>query len=378
MEIKIKKKNQQNYYCEFCDYLTSRKCNMENHLLTRKHFLEKNGKQICLKNKQNYAEKFDDELCSQDLLNDNNLGDDVSHVEKNGKEIKQIKQKQAQTPSNALIFEKKTSTETVSDVYTNSSHICPQCNKNYTSYSGLWKHRKICKEKLEKDEEKEKVIETDINDDINKYKNITSSELVDLIKYIIKENNDFKKEIISSITNINTHNNNNSHNKTFNLNLYLNETCKDAMNIDEFVSSIKVNIEDLEHTGRRGYVEGISNIFIKNLNNIENHLRPLHCSDAKREIFYIKDNNEWIKEKDDKPILTNAIKTIAHENIKQIKAWKELHPGCTLSDSKKNNTYLKILSNSMCGVSDEESLSNIRKIISNISKGSVINKQLIM
>ena len=157
--------------------------------------------------------------------------------------------------------------------------------------------------------------------------------MVDQSKQMIE----LAKNAGNNVTNNNTTNNN----QRFNLNFFLNETCKNAMNIEDFVSSIKVNLEDLEHTGRRGYVEGISNIFIKNLNNIEEHLRPLHCSDAKREVLYIKNNDEWIKETEEKPILTNAIKTIANENIKQISVWKQLHPGCTMSDSKKKYDIFK-------------------------------------
>ena len=114
------------------------------------------------------------------------------------------------------------------------------------------------------------------------------------------------------------------------------------MNITDFVSSIKLNLDDLENTGRCGYVEGISNIIIKNLNNLEQHMRPLHCSDPKREILYIKDNNEWLKEIENKPILTKAIKTIANENIKQITKWKNNYNNCTDSNSINNDLYLKV------------------------------------
>jgi hypothetical protein len=169
---------------------------------------------------------------------------------------------------------------------------------------------------------------------------------------------------------------NNVTNKTFNLNLYLNETCEDAMNISEFVKTINLNLEDLENTGREGYIEGISNIIFKNLNNLEDHFRPLHCSDSKREILYIKDNNEWTKECYNKPILTKAIKVIANENIKQIKTWREKNPDCTNADSKKNNLYLKIVSNSMNGLTEEEGNKNINKIISNLAKQTNIAKSL--
>jgi hypothetical protein len=112
------------------------------------------------------------------------------------------------------------------------------------------------------------------------------------------------------------------------------------MNITDFVNNIKLELDDLENTGRIGYVEGISNIVIKNLNKIEQHLRPLHCSDSKREILYIKENNEWTKETENKPILTTAIKTIANENIKQISKWKDNYPDCIKYNSKKNDLYL--------------------------------------
>jgi hypothetical protein len=172
----------------------------------------------------------------------------------------------------------------------------------------------------------------------------------------------------------NSHNTTNNDNKTFNLNFFLNETCKDALNIQEFVSSIKVNLDDLENTGRQGYIQGITNIFLKNLNNLEKNERPIHCSDVKREVLYIKDDNQWIKETDQKPILTKAIKTIANENIKKIKHWKEMNPDCTDSDSKKNNLYLKIVSNSMNGLTEEESNKNMNKIISNVAKEVIIDK----
>jgi hypothetical protein len=182
----------------------------------------------------------------------------------------------------------------------------------------------------------------------------------------------------SNITNNNSHNTNTTNttniDKNFNLNFFLNETCKNAMNITDFVSSIQMNFDDLEHTGRTGYIEGISNIILKNLNKLENNMRPLHCSDFKREVLYIKDNNEWTKETENKPILTNAIKIIANENIKQITKWRDNYPDCTKSDSKKNDLYLKIVSNSMNGLTKEESEKNINRIISNVAKNVVIEK----
>jgi hypothetical protein len=201
---------------------------------------------------------------------------------------------------------------------------------------------------------------------------------------LMKENSEMRNMMMgviktgTHITNNNNNNNNtntNSHNKTFNLNFFLNETCKDALNINDFVSSIKVSLSDLENTGRQGYVEGVSNIILKNLNNLEQYQRPIHCSDFKREVIYIKDNDKWEKEGEEKPLLTKAIKVIANENIKKIMEWKETNPDCTNSESKKNNLYLKIVSNSMNGSNKEEGTKNITKIISNVAKETIIQKE---
>ena len=238
------------------------------------------------------------------------------------------------------------------------------CGKMFQSNSGLWKHRKKCDCK---EEEKQSIcLENNDNE-------LTDREIIKALLKIVQNGNNINNNI-NNINN-NSYNTTNIENKTFNLNFFLNETCKDAMNISEFVSSIKVTLSDLENTGKQGYVEGISNIIVKHLNNLEQHFRPLHCSDFKREVFYIKENNEWLKENQEKPILTKAIKVIANENIKQIKQWREKYPDCTDSDSKKNNMYLKIVSNSMNGLTEEESNRNIDKIISNVAREVVIDKQ---
>jgi len=248
------------------------------------------------------------------------------------------------------------------------------CGKKFKTNSGLWKHKHKCFN-IEQPNEA---------DDEYMYQGINIKDKDALILHLLKQNGDLQNKIIemasqSTITNNNTNTNTNSHNNNttnnaFNLNFFLNETCKNALNITDFVSSIQLNLDDLEHTGRTGYVEGISNIVIKNLNKLEQHLRPLHCSDLKREVLYIKDNNEWMKETQHKPILTKAIKTIANENIKQISQWKDNYPDCIKSDSKKNDLYLNIVSNSMNGLTKEESDKNINKIITNVAKNVIIEK----
>ena len=243
------------------------------------------------------------------------------------------------------------------------------CGNVYKHMSSLCKHKKICKT----------ILSTAMD---NMYSNLNKDELIiTLLKQnaeLIKGQQDIFMKLSDNqvVASNQTNNINNSmnNNKTFNLQFFLNETCKDAMDITEFVNNMKLELDDLENTGKTGYVEGISNIVIKNLNKIEQHLRPLHCGDFKREVLYIKHNNEWTKESDNKPILTRAIKSIANENIKQISKWKDKYPDCIKSSSKKNDLYLKIVSNSMNGLTKEEGDKNIIKIISNVAKQVVIEK----
>lgn len=246
-------------------------------------------------------------------------------------------------------------------------YSCEKCSKTFKNRSGLWKHNN----------------KFHFDPSVKPSSQITTELVLELIKdnkemkQIILEQNSTINNLVSkhSITNNINSTNINSNNKSFNLNLFLNETCKEAINISDFVDSIKISMDDLENTGRRGYIDGITNIITKNLNGLEEHRRPLHCSDLKREVLYIKDNDRWEKETDERPILINAIKNIANKNIRYIKQWKDKYPDCTDADSKKNNMYLKIVSNSMNGLTEEESKRNINKIISNVAKEIVINKK---
>ena len=229
-----------------------------------------------------------------------------------------------------------------------------ECGKIYKYNSGYYRHKKNCLDTVYDKSDKELII-----------------MLLKQNSQLIEQNAELTKNGINN----NSHNTNtNSHNKTFNLQFFLNETCKDALNITDFVSSIKPTLEQLEYTGRQGYIAGISNIIVNKLNNLKECIRPIHCCDHKREILYVKDNDKWEKEDEEKPILTNAIKVIANENIKNIKEWRDAHPNCTDSESQKNNLYLKIVSNSMCGLDKEETNRNMNKIISNIAKETIIMK----
>jgi hypothetical protein len=167
--------------------------------------------------------------------------------------------------------------------------------------------------------------------------------------------------------------NNNSNNKTFNLNVFLNEHCKDAMNIMDFVDSLKLQLSDLESVGKLGFVEGISNIIVKNLKALDVHKRPVHCSDSKREVMYIKDENKWEKENEDKQKLRKAIKRIANKNSKLLPIFKEKYPDCIKSISPYSDQYNKLIIEAMGG-SGNEDFDNENKIIKKIAKEVTIDK----
>jgi hypothetical protein len=245
---------------------------------------------------------------------------------------------------------------------------CQFCGKEYNNKSGLWKHKQKCN------------FENNIKVDSNNSIEITP----ELIFTLIKQNNEFQQTIIEQNKTIvelskngtnNTINNNNinSHNKTFNLQVFLNETCKDAMNISDFVESVKLQVSDLEHVGKVGYIEGISNIIIKNLQALEVEKRPVHCADQKREVIYVKEDNIWEKEDETNKKLRKAIRMIAHKNICMFKAFREKYPDCDEYDSKRNSQYNIIVYESMGGKGDNEYEKN-SKIIKKIAKNVVIDK----
>ena len=251
------------------------------------------------------------------------------------------------------------------------NYLC-QCGKKYKHRQGLWKHSKICEFK----KSSEKSIAEVENDDDEKAE---LKLLTELVKNVIKHNEVLTNKIIdlcqssqtnNTIANSNVH----SNNKTFNLQFFLNETCKDAMNISDFVESIKFQIKDLEHVGEAGFVEGISDVVLENLNDLDTVQRPIHCSDNKREILYIKDNNEWIKDDQSNTKMSKIIKQIAHKNMKIIPEWVKKHPDCYDSSAKSNDKYLQIVSNSMSGGTELEQKTNINKIISKVAKEVTIDK----
>jgi len=300
-------KNPQKYSCHVCYYSCCNKKDYEKHLLTRKH-----------KNNEN-SNVFS--IISNDFL-----------------------------PKIPKAF------------------TCDGCQKSYKDNSGLWRHKKKCGASTEKDLEKPEPKENDI-----------ISKLIQQNIDLVSQNQEFKQMMIeqnktivelANKTTIVNNNNTTTNNNKFNLNIFLNEKCKDALNITDFIDSLQLQLEDLEETGRLGYVQGISRIFINGLKQLDVYKRPIHCSDAKRETLYVKDNNSWEKEDTDKKKITRAIRHVSIKNAKQVGEWTRENKGYNDAANKKSDKYLKIMSEANGGEPEE-----INKIIKTISANVTIDKE---
>jgi hypothetical protein len=259
---------------------------------------------------------------------------------------------------------------------------CEFCNKLYKSRKGLWGHNKVCNGT-------ENVI---IHNTLSSHMFPTSSNEIKMLTTLVldmvknntdlqKQNNDIQKQNIelqkqvldvckNSNTNINSHNN--SNNKTFNLQFFLNEQCKDAMNLSDFMNSFELGLEDLESIGELGYVEGITKIMVDRLNAMDIYKRPVHCSDAKRETLYVKNEDRWEKEARNNPKLRYAIKTASFQSMKLTVLWSDTYPESKSSESRLNDKYMKLVFQSTGGtgeIADSED-----KIIRRILKEIVIAK----
>ena len=242
------------------------------------------------------------------------------------------------------------------------------CGNEYNHQSGLSRHRKKCtKEELDN-------VDTGQSNEIQ--------EMKEFMKYLMKENSEMKnmmieqQNIVLEIAKNGTHNtittNTNSHNKAFNLNFFLNETCKDAMNIMDFVESIQLQLSDLERVGEKGYIEGISNIIIKNLKQLDITQRPVHCTDKKRETLYVKDDNKWEKD-DENTKMHKMIRKVQDKNFKMVKKFKEKYPDYHKPSSKQSDVYNNIIIESMGGRGDND-YEKEEKIIKRISKEVFVEK----
>jgi len=279
------------YYCECCDYNTSRKSSITKHLMTAKH------------------------------LNRTKL----------------------------TILEPKSCEE---QLYT-----CSTCNKIYNVRNSLWYHQKKCKD-VETQQATQAITEI----------NSISSLVIDLIK----SNQDLQKQMLDVCKTSNNTIITNNNNKTFNLQVFLNEKCKDAMNIMDFVNSMTLEFADLEDVGKLGYVEGISNIIIRKLNEMDVYKRPIHCSDGKREIMFVKDDNVWEKENSTYDKLRKAIKHVTKKNSDMLVPWSKEHPACMNNQHHLNDVYIQLMGQAMGG--KESFVESENKIMKKIAKAVLIDK----
>lgn len=289
-----------------------------------------------------------------------------------------------------------------------NSYCCENCGNTYKERTGLWRHSKKCQKSL-KSAESEPVKN-------NMQLQLTTDMSSNIIMELLKQNHEFKELLVdqqkqlceqskmqmetnkmqmemqmetnkmhiesnkyvmdkmAEIAGKGGSHNTNCHNKTFNLQVFLNEECKDALNITDFVNQIKLQLSDLDMIGRVGYTEGMSKIIVRNLKELDISKRPIHCSDLKREVMYIKDKDAWEKENGENVKIKNAIKFIEHKNVKQLPQWKAENPESEDYDSQKHMDYHKIIIESMGGATNEDDNKKREKIIRNIAKEVVIDK----
>lgn len=256
--------------------------------------------------------------------------------------------------------------------------IC-ECGKKYKHKQSLYNHKKKCLfVNQEETEEREPEIQNKLtpkndNDDFLK---VMAQAQTDFMKTQAEFNQTIMTAVtegkMGNTTNSNNNTTNNINNNQFNLNFFLNDTCKDALNITDFLDSIQLQLNDLEETGRLGHVNGISRIFVNALKNMDESQRPIHCTDSKRETVYIKDKDTWTKD-NSKGRLKSAIETVADRNLGQIPHWRDENPRCQIMDSKENTMLSEMTLNSI-GQMDEEGEKDKEKIAKKIIKEVVIDK----
>ena len=262
-----------------------------------------------------------------------------------------------------------------------SKHICAICKKIYKSRKGLWSHNKVCN--IDIVEPVKSSIDNSVdNSDDNSLDNsdFEMKTLSNLVVELIKSNQELQKQVFevckTSSSNINSHNTINSNNKNFNLNFFLNEQCKDAMNIMDFVNTFQLSLSDFERIGEVGYVEGISTIVIDKLNQMDVYKRPIHCSDAKRETMHVKDNDVWIKDASANDKIRLALKHITKKNTDMIRPWLNAHPGVLNSEHRLNDKYQEMFIEAMGGRKNKNMKEGEDKIIKKICKMVLIDKNM--
>jgi hypothetical protein len=241
----------------------------------------------------------------------------------------------------------------------NEKYMCSFCNRTYKDNSGLWKHKKKCV-----------VNETQLQP-------LEINALTTLVLELVKSNQELQQQMIEVCKKDTTTNNNNTatncNNKSFNLQFFLNETCKDALNMKDFIDSIQIKLSDLENMGKLGFVNGLSNIIIERLNALDVHMRPIHCTDTKRDTVYTKEKDQWTKEEADLKTVRRFIQSVAKKNTQNIGLFRNKHPDCMDSSSRNSDIYNKIVMETYGGYGNNDTDSE-NKIIMKLVKEIAIDK----
>ena len=321
MALNLPQKNANTYSCNACDFTCSKQSNYDSHILTRKHKTLTNTYEIL--------------------------------------------------PKNATM------------------HTC-SCGKKYKHRQSLYNHKNQCLQHNSTQEISINIPTLEIHKDYTTPLPVDDPMQTSLIIELVKQNQEFKQLLIEQnktiielakngqVNNNNTINNTsniNNNNKTFNLNFFLNETCKDAMNMKDFIQSLELSLPELEKMGEIGFAEGMSRVFINRLNSLDVTKRPIHCSDVKREIIHIKDDNKWERDNANLDRLRKIIKQLTHKNILRVDDWKRANPGCTEYNSRKNDQYLRINMEAIGPVDDEEVKRDFGKIIRRVAENTTIDKK---
>ena len=326
---KTQKYKNKKFFCEACSFGSNNKNDFKRHISTTKHL--KLTDDVFELTKKTHI-KFCCEKCNKNF----------NHRQSLFRHKKNCKVSTTESPKVSKSLQK------VSNEY-----YC-NCGKKYKSKSGFYKHKSKCKH-LHNVENKK-----DYPDEI-----VPTNNVEKLLEKLIEKNNDIleeNKELRNELKNLklgNTMiNSNNNNNNSFNINMFLNEKCKNAMNLEDFVNKIKLTLEDLQFTKDNGYAKGISNIFIKNLNDMDITERPIHCSDQKRLQFYVKNDNEWSKDKNNEKI-DNSIEKVSVKQLKSIQDWVEANPDYLDSDTKREEYFTLV--RSITQPNDDKNLKNIKR-----------------
>jgi hypothetical protein len=376
MEINFQPEKMQKYVCNYCDFTSSNKTNYNKHLVTIKHKtaeMEINGNK---NSAEKDAFKYNCNLCNyytNKLTNYNYHMSSSKHCK---------------------------NTNECCNVITNK---CNHCDKEFSTLSGLWKHRKTCSIEVEVPQEAQSIIQgtkltvgsSDIpielilevikqskevqnvlieqNKELQKQLLEHSNKLLENENRLLEQNDKHHKQILEIAKKPNMINSNNK--TSFNLQFFLNETCKDAMNIVDFVNSLKLTNNDFETTGKLGFVNGISRIFINNLKKMDVITRPLHCTDVKRETVYIKDNDTWEKDTDEKKKLNWAVNRIAQLNLNQIQQWRQEYPDSVKNNTPDNEKFTELALVALGGRGEDEIVKFNDKIMKNVLKEVILSRE---